>query len=176
MITITSNELNAIIAAFVFPLARILALLASAPPFNNATLPTRIRLMCGLAVTAAIAPGIDPPATIESASGMGLLILAEQMLIGYAMGLSLRLVFSAIDLAGNTLSMQMGLGFATSYDPMSTSQTPVVSEMLGVVALLMFLGIDDTTGLVYESVGSMPDRPVLPIPMVSQARLIQTFS
>ena len=38
----------------------------------------------------------------------------------------------------------------------------------------MFLGIDDTTGLVYESVGSMPDRPVLPIPMVSQARLIQT--
>lgn len=36
----------------------------------------------------------------------------------------------------------------------------------------MFLGIDDTTGLVYESVGSTPDRPILPIPMVSQARLI----
>ena len=36
----------------------------------------------------------------------------------------------------------------------------------------MFLGIDDNTGLVYESVGSVPDRPVLPIPMVSQARLI----
>lgn len=38
----------------------------------------------------------------------------------------------------------------------------------------MFLGINDTTGLVYESVGSVPDRPVLPIPMISQARLIQT--
>lgn len=36
----------------------------------------------------------------------------------------------------------------------------------------MFLGIDDATGLVYESIGSAPDRPVLPIPMVSQARLI----
>ena len=58
---------------------------------------------------------------------MGLLILAEQMLIGYAMGFSLRLVFSAIDLAGNALSMQMGLGFATTYDPTSSSQTPVIS-------------------------------------------------
>lgn len=37
----------------------------------------------------------------------------------------------------------------------------------------MFLGIDDNTGLVYESVGSVPDRPILPIPMVSQARVIE---
>lgn len=40
----------------------------------------------------------------------------------------------------------------------------------------MFLGIDDTNGLVYESVGSVPDRPVVPIPMVSQARLITNRS
>ena len=36
----------------------------------------------------------------------------------------------------------------------------------------MFLGLDDTNGLVYESVSSHPDRPVVPIPMVTQARLI----
>lgn len=36
----------------------------------------------------------------------------------------------------------------------------------------MFLGIDDNGGLVYESVGSNPDRPVMPIPMVSQAKII----
>ncbi len=142
MITITSAELNAIIAALVFPLARVLSLLAAAPPFNNATLPTRIRLICGLAVTAAIAPALEPTPAIELASGTGLLTLAEQMLIGYAMGFSLRLVFSAVDLAGNALSMQMGLGFATTYDPTSSSQTPVVSEFIGVLSLLVFLAID----------------------------------
>lgn len=142
MITITSAELNAIIAALAFPMARILALLAAAPPFNNASLPTRIRLICGLAVTAAIAPVLELPTAVEPASGTGLLILAEQMLIGYAMGFSLRLVFSAIDLAGNALSMQMGLGFATTYDPTSSSQTPVVSEFIGVLGLLVFLAID----------------------------------
>ncbi len=142
MITVTTAELNAMIAAFIFPLTRILALLYAAPPFNNATLPMRVRLILGLAITLAIAPGLDRLPAIEPASATGLLIMAEQMLIGYAMGFSLRLTFSAIDLAGTVFSMQMGLGFATSYDPMSTSQTPVVSEMIGILALLIFLAID----------------------------------
>ena len=142
MITFTTSELNAFIAAFLFPLARTLALLAAAPPFNNATLPTRVRLLLGLAITMAIAPGIERFPAIDPASGSGLLVLAEQMLIGYAMGFSMRLVFSAVDLAGNILSTQMGLGFATSYDPQNTSQTPVVSEMIGFLTLLMFMSID----------------------------------
>ena len=142
MITVTTADLNALIAAFIFPLARTLALLRAAPPFNNGSLPMRVRLILGLAITLAIVPGLEKLPVVEPASGAGLLIMAEQMLIGYAMGFSLRLVFSAVDLAGTVFSTQMGLGFATSYDPMSTSQTPVVSEMLGVLALLMFLGIN----------------------------------
>ena len=142
MITVTTAELNTMIAAFIFPLARILALLYAAPPFSNASLPMRVRLILGLAITMAIAPGLERFQAIEPASGTGLLVMAEQMLIGYAMGFSLRLIFSAIDLAGTVFSMQMGLGFATSYDPMNTSQTPVVSELIGILALLIFLGID----------------------------------
>ena len=142
MISVTTAELNAMIAAFIYPLARILTLLYAAPPFNNAGLSTRLRLILGLAIAMAIAPGLDRLPNIEPASGNGLLVMAEQMLIGYAMGFAVRLVFSAIDLAGNVLSTQMGLGFATTYDPMSTSQTPVVSEMIGVLALLMFMAID----------------------------------
>ena len=142
MITIASADLNAMIAAFIFPLARILALLSAAPPYNSGSLPRRARLILGLAITLAIAPGLDNLPAVAPASGIGLLVMAEQMLIGYAMGFSLRLVFSAIDLAGTVFSTQMGLGFATSYDPMSTSQTPVVSEMIGILALLMFMAID----------------------------------
>ena len=142
MITIASADLNAMIAAFIFPLPRILALLSAAPPYNSGSLPRRARLILGLAITLAIAPGLDNLPAIAPASGIGLLVMAEQMLIGYAMGFSLRLVFSAIDLAGTVFSTQMGLGFATSYDPMSTSQTPVVSEMIGILALLMFMAID----------------------------------
>jgi flagellar biosynthetic protein FliR len=145
MITFTTAELNALIAAFIYPLSRILALFVSSPPFNNASLPGRVRLMLGLAVTVAILPAMATPGTIPDVaptSSAGLVILAEQMLIGYAMGFSMRLSFAAIDMSGNAFSVQMGLGFATSYDPTSASQTAVVSEMIGILALLMFLSID----------------------------------
>jgi hypothetical protein len=50
---------------------------------------------------------------LDPASGSGLLILAQQLLVGFAMGFAIRLVFSAVDMAGNLISLQMGLGFAT---------------------------------------------------------------
>ena len=142
MISVSTAELNAWIVAFFFPLARILALLASAPPFNNAALSIRVRLILGVAIAIAISPVLDKLPSIEPASGTGLLILAQQIVIGFAMGFSMRLTFSAVDLAGTMISTQMGLGFATAYDPQSTSQTAVISEFVGFLALLMFMAIN----------------------------------
>lgn len=142
MISLTTAELNAWIVAFFFPLARVLALLVAAPPFNNPAVTVRVKLLLGLAITIAIAPTLQQIPVAEPASGMGLLILAQQIVIGFAMGFSMRLVFSAVDMAGMMISNQMGLGFATAYDPASASQTPVISEFLGVLALLIFMAIN----------------------------------
>ena len=142
MISLSTAELNAWIVAFFFPLARVLALLVAAPPFNNPAVTVRVKLLLGLAITIAIAPTLQQIPVAEPASGMGLLILAQQIVIGFAMGFSMRLVFSAVDMAGMMISNQMGLGFATAYDPASASQTPVISEFLGVLALLIFMAIN----------------------------------
>ncbi len=139
MISLTSAELNAWIVAFFFPLARILGLLVAAPPFNNPGLTVQVRLSLGLAIAFAIAPVLPKAPALDPASGLGLLVLAQQMIIGFAMGFVVRLVFSAVDMAGMMISNQMGLGFATAYDPQSASQTPVISEFLGVLSLLIFL-------------------------------------
>lgn len=142
MISLTTADINALLVALFFPLARILALLAAAPPFNNPALTIRVRLLLGLAIAAAISPALPKIPVIDPASGIGLLILAQQMLIGFAMGFSMRLIFTAIDLSGTMISNQMGLGFATAYDPQNTSQTPVISEFIGLLALLIFMAID----------------------------------
>ncbi|MBS1230296.1 MAG: flagellar biosynthetic protein FliR [Proteobacteria bacterium] len=142
MISLSSAEINAWIVAFFFPLARILALLTAAPPFNNAGLNAQVRLVLGLAITFAIAPALPTIAAIDPASGQGLLILAQQLLIGLSMGFAMRLVFTAVDLAGTMISNQMGLGFATAYDPQSAAQTAVISQFLGMLALLIFLAIN----------------------------------
>lgn len=139
MISVTDAQLDAWLAAFLFPLARILGLVASAPVFNNAALPTRIKLVTGLAITFALAPALPAFPPVAPASWAGLAILVQQGLIGIALGFTMRLVFAGIDLAGELIGLQMGLGFAVFYDPQNASQLPIVAELAGLLALLIFL-------------------------------------
>ena len=142
MISVTSAQLDAWLAAFVFPLARILGLMSSAPLFDNAALNTQVRLIAGLAITLAIVPALPPMPAVPVGSWGGLVILAQQVLIGILIGFSLRLAFVAIDLAGQMIGLQMGLSFAVFYDPQNASQTPVVAEFFGLLATLIFLALN----------------------------------
>ncbi|OQA32604.1 MAG: Flagellar biosynthetic protein FliR [Betaproteobacteria bacterium ADurb.Bin341] len=142
MISITSLQLDAWMAAFFYPLTRILALFASAPLWSSAAMPRRTRLILALAVTIGLAPSLPVMPDIAPASTEGLWILAQQFLIGLGMGFSMRIVYLAIDLAGSYIGFQMGLGFATFYDPTSASQTGVMAEFMGLMALLAFLSIN----------------------------------
>jgi flagellar biosynthetic protein FliR len=61
------------------------------------------------------------------------------MLIGIVMGFTLRIAFAAVDLAGELIGLQMGLSFAVFYDPQNSAQTPVVSEFINLLALLIYM-------------------------------------
>lgn len=159
MISVSAAQLDAWIAAFFFPLTRIMALLAMAPIFNNAAIPIRIRLATGLLVTFAIAPALPPMPAIQAGSWLGLGVILQQMLIGLLLGFSLRVVFWALDLAGQLIGLQMGLSFAVFYDPTNATQTPIVSNFLGLLAMLIFLGLDGhllTLALLAESFTLLP--------------------
>ncbi len=142
MISLTSAQLDAWIAAFVYPLARILALVAIAPPFSNAAVPMRIKLMLGLAIALVLIPALPPLPSLTPNSGAGLLILGQQILIGFAMGFAMRIVVTAIDFAGEAIGLQMGLGFATFYDPDSSAQTPVIAQFISLLGTLVLLAIN----------------------------------
>lgn len=142
MIQLTTAQLEAWIAFFIYPAARVLALMAAAPVFNNLAVPRNVRLAVGLAVIAGIAPALPPLPPISPASGVGIAVLAQQILIGLAMGFAMRIAFAAVDVAGELIGLQMGLSFAVFFDPQSSGQTAVVSEFLGLLATLVFLALD----------------------------------
>ena len=58
------------------------------------------------------------------------------------MGLAMRVVFAALDVLGELTSLQMGLSFATFFDPGSNGQTAVVGEFLTLLATLIFLALN----------------------------------
>lgn len=135
-------QLEAWLAAFIFPLARILALVASSPVLGNKQIPARVKVGFAMLITFLIAPTLNIPADIEASSGPGLFILLQQILVGLAMGFSMRLIFTAIEMAGDLMGMQMGLGFANFYDPINSSNTQVIAQFLGIVAALAFLSMN----------------------------------
>ncbi len=159
MISFTSAQLDAWITALVFPLARIFALLASAPLFNNAAMPRRVRLVAGLVITVALVPTLPPMPAISPGSWVGLAMLAQQIMIGVLMGFTLRIAFAAIDVAGELIGMQMSLSFAVFYDPQNAGQTPVLSEFLGLITTLIFLALNGhllTLSVLAESFRLLP--------------------
>jgi flagellar biosynthetic protein FliR len=159
MITVTSAQLNAWLAMLMFPLARVLGLFAIAPIFGGTGVPRRIRLVVGLAVTFALIPGLPPVPAISPGSWIGVLIVAQQMMIGILMGLTLRIAFAAVDVAGEMIGLQMGLSFAVFYDPQSSGQTPVLSEFLGLLTTLIFLAMNGhllTISVLAESFHLLP--------------------
>jgi flagellar biosynthesis protein FliR len=120
-----------------FIMVRIGALLLVAPVFSERSVSARLR--AGLALmTALLVSGSVPDAGIGLYSWTGVWVLAKQVVIGAALGVTLQLMFAAVRLAGEIIGMQMGLSFATFFDP-GVGNSPVISRFLNLLVTLLFL-------------------------------------
>lgn len=142
MISFTSAQLDAWLAALIFPLTRILAMIASSPVLGNKQVPARVKIGLSVLLAIIIAPTVDAMPPVAVGSPQGLLIIVQQIIIGVAMGFTIRLIFTAVEMAGELAGLQMGLGFATFYDPINASHTPIVAQWLGMIAALIFLALN----------------------------------
>jgi len=172
MISVSTAQLNAWLAAFAWPLARILALIASAPVIGNPSLPASVKIGLGLLLTFLVAPLVPSPAGIDPASASGLLILAQQVLIGLAMGFAMQVVFWAAEMAGEFIGLQMGLGFATLYVASVPGFIPIMGQYLGIVVSLAFLAVDGHLLLVSALVESFQVLPLAPLSAPSGLRAL----
>jgi len=142
MISVTLEQLYGWIAAFLWPLARILALLGTAPLFGEGSVPTRVKLGLGVLLTVMIAPTLGPLPDVAPASFAGLGIIAQQVLIGVCLGVCMRMTFAAVQTAGEVIGLQMGLSFATFFDPGANANTTVLSRFLNMITVLVFLALN----------------------------------
>lgn len=159
MISFSTATLDAWLAAYLFPLARISGMLLVAPMFSHVGVPARVKVLITLLLTIAIAPLAGSMPQVPPTSGMGLVIVGEQLLIGLALGYVMRIASTAIDMAGELTGLQMGLGFATFFDPQSSANTAVIAQLYGLLAMLVFLAINGhliVTSLLAQSFSIVP--------------------
>ncbi len=160
MLTVTSVQLNAWLAMFFWPFCRILALMAASPLFGARGIPNNIKVVLAFAITVVVAPLLPPMPDVPPTSAVGMLILAQQVVIGYGMGLVVRLAFSAAEMGGHIIGLQMGLGFATFFDPQNGTQVPLLGQFLGVMAMLLFLAFNGHLMVIAALVESFHTLPV----------------
>jgi flagellar biosynthetic protein FliR len=139
---IDANALLTAIESHLWPFLRISALLVVAPIFSAGSVTVRVRLLLAVLFVALVAPLLPTPVGVDPLSGVGVLIALREIAIGLVMGFLLQMVFSTVVVAGETLAMSMGLGFAMSVDPQNGVQVPVVSQLNVILATLLFLAID----------------------------------
>jgi flagellar biosynthesis protein FliR len=142
MLTLNSDLIQAWVVTILIPLVRILGFVAIAPFFGNQAISMPIKVAMGILLATIIAPAAPAMPIVDLLSLGGILIIAEQMIIGLAIGLMMQIIFSAIEMAGQVSGMTMGFGFATSYDPQSAGSTIVISQLMGILALLVFLSMN----------------------------------
>ena len=158
--TFTDTQLIAWLQAWFWPMVRIGGVLATAPVLGGRVVPVRIRVVLMVLLTMVIAPLLPAAPYLETFKAEWWLEVGQQLLIGIAMGFVLMIVFEAVVLAGELISYGMGLSFAQLVDPLRGAGTPVVGQLLMVMATLLFLSVGGHLRLIEALAVSFQTLPV----------------
>jgi flagellar biosynthetic protein FliR len=165
MITVTLAEMNAWVAALLWPLTRILGLIAASPLWGAQAIPVSVKLVLGTMLALIMAPAIPSLPAQDPMSLAGLLIVLQELLIGLAMGFSMRIVFAAVEMAGEVSSLTMGLGFATFFDPQTQGRSSAISQFLALLATTAFIAANVHLVVLEVLAESFISLPVAATPM-----------
>lgn len=129
--------------AFLLIFARIGAMTMALPGIGERMVPTRIRLVFALALSMILYPLVNTafPALPESLYGM-IVAIVREVIIGVAIGISVKLIVSAIQFVGSVIAFQTGLAFAQNVDPANGAQSTLFGTFLSVLSVALIFATD----------------------------------
>jgi flagellar biosynthesis protein FliR len=160
MLSINEADMLRLLGLWAWPFLRIAGMVMTAPVIGTRAVPGRTRIILTLALCGVIVPLVPAPPSVAIMSATGFLVGVQQLLIGAAIGLVIRLVFVVVELAGQIIAQQMGLGFASLVDPQTGLQVPVLSQFYIILTTLMFFSLGGHLVLITTLVDSFTILPV----------------
>jgi flagellar biosynthetic protein FliR len=122
---------------------RVAPVLFLMPVLSSTSLPSLLKIGLTLTVGLIFLPWvrIDPTLLPRDPYSFAFFLIAELM-IGFILALSVKIILAGIQLGGELAGFQMGLSLANVVDPLSDVNTPVVSQFLYLLGLVLFLAVD----------------------------------
>jgi flagellar biosynthetic protein FliR len=129
-------------AAFILILMRTAGLFFVSPVFSSKTIPRMMKASWALLVAFLLFAVVPIPDSIPTSGAMFGLAVVRELFIGFIIGFCAFLLFVGIQLAGQVVDIQMGLGMVNVIDPMSNIQVSVMGQYFYLIATLVFLVVD----------------------------------
>lgn len=146
---------------FIIVFTRLGGLMVTAPLISTYPVPPQIKTWLVAMVAFIMFPivlaktGFQMPTTIPELA----IILLKEFMIGYITGFVANVVFIAVEIAADLLSMQMGLTAAQAFNPMTGDTSPILAQSYTILVSMIFIGLNGYQWLfsaIYNSFHTLP--------------------
>ncbi len=166
MLSLNEAQLMAWLTPVLWPFIRVLALFSAMPVLGQRNVPMRVRIALSFFIALAAA-GTAPAAAAANVpldSPAAVILVIQQVLIGLALGFAVRIIFTAIEFAGEIVGLQMGLNFAGFFDPATAQQATATSSFFSTMVGFLFIAMNGHLLVIEAIVQSLVAFPVSPEP------------
>ncbi|MEZ9708845.1 flagellar biosynthetic protein FliR [Vibrio breoganii] len=158
---ISFEEVTSYILIIWLPFLRISGFFITAPFFSDNMIPRKIRLGIALCIALVIAPLNEPPTGINPFSVQAVFMSLLQIGYGALLGFILALFFTIFTMAGQAISMQMGMAMAIQADPSNGQSNGIIARIFAVLCMLLFLAYGGHIGFLLVFIESFNVLPIV---------------
>ena len=165
MISLSEAQIMAWLVPVLWPFIRVLALFSSMPVLGQRNVPIRVRIALSFFIALGVA-GTVPAGSgnVPLDSPAAILLIVQQVLIGLSLGFAVRIIFTAIEFAGEIIGLQMGLNFAGFFDPATAQQATATSSFFSTMVAFLFIAMNGHLLVIEAVCQSLVAFPVSPEP------------
>jgi len=162
MISLSEAQIMAWLVPVLWPFMRVLALFSSMPVLGQRNVPIRVRIALAFFIAIGVAGTTAPTAAanVPLDSPAAILLVVQQVLVGLSLGFAVRIIFTAIEFAGEVIGLQMGLNFAGFFDPATAQQATATSSLFSTMVAFLFIAMNGHLLVIEAVVQSLAAFPV----------------
>jgi flagellar biosynthesis protein FliR len=150
-------------AVFLLLMTRVSGLFVMSPFFGSLNIPVYFRAAIAFMMSLVLYPTVDSLATVHAPASVLAYTLAVccELFIGWLIGFVAYISFSAIQMAGKMMDMQVGFSIVNVMDPTSGQQMPLIGSFLYNLGLIVFLVTNGHHVLIMALFESFQAIPIL---------------
>ncbi len=139
LLNLPFNQVQAAVLVFI----RIGAILVTAPLFGSRSVPAKVKVGLSFLLAVIIFPFVPVQEGDYTGSVLSLgIAMTGEILVGVIIGFTARLLFAAVQLAGQLVGFQMGFGIVNVIDPQTSTQVSIIAQFQNIITLLTFLTLN----------------------------------